>query len=120
MNLLFEFEDETLAIDSELPNRGRITFRARKNVQGLHIRIPRWVNKDTVRIVVAGEPVSVTVEGSYARIGAVAAGRDGRITFDIPCKREQETVDGVTYTTTWVGNQVIDIKPRGTDSPLPF
>jgi hypothetical protein len=30
------------------------------------------------------------------------------------------TVDGTAYTTTWVGNQIINIQPRGSVSPLPF
>jgi len=33
---------------------------------------------------------------------------------------KKETVDGIEYTTTWIGNQIIDIFPHGEISPLPI
>ena len=53
-------------------------------------------------------------------IDGLQAGETGAVTFPLPVKIERETVDGVEYTTTWVGNQLIQILPRGTVSPLPF
>ena len=44
----------------------------------------------------------------------------GMVLFDVPCRTEKETVDGVEYSTTWAGDQILDIQPRGTQSPLPF
>jgi hypothetical protein len=120
MNLLFDFEDETLALTSQLPTLGRIEFRAKKDVTDLQVRIPKWVDAKTVQIVLGENPVPVILQESYVRVGKVAAGQQGRITFDVPCKREKETVDGTEYTTTWIGNQIIGIQPRGTESPLPF
>ena len=62
----------------------------------------------------------MTVAGGYAELGEMAAGDAGELTFEVPCRVEQETVDGEKYTTTWVGEQIVDIRPRGTVSGLPF
>ncbi|MDX9976102.1 MAG: LamG-like jellyroll fold domain-containing protein [FCB group bacterium] len=120
VNLLFDFEDDKLVVDSDLPLRGRISFRAKQDIAGLAIRIPQWVNTETVRITVEGESTPLKLEKGYAILDAIPAGKQGELTFDVPCKREKETVDGIAYTTLWVGNQLVDIKPRGTESPLPF
>jgi len=50
----------------------------------------------------------------------LAADARGEVTFPVPCRIEREAVDGTEYTTTWAGDQVLDIRPRGTVSPLPF
>jgi hypothetical protein len=120
VKLLFDFEDDALAVDSGLPVSGRIAFRAKKDVKDLAVRIPQWVDVKTVKITLAGKDVPLKLEGGFAQLGPIAAGQEGAIAFDLPCKLEKETVDGVAYTTTWIGNQIIDIQPRGTESPLPF
>ena len=120
MNLLFDFEDELLMLKSQLPETGRIEFAARKEVKGLQIRIPNWVDRKTVKIVIAEKNIPAEFDGPFVRVGSIASGQNGAVTFEVVCKSETETVDGVVYTTLWAGNQIIDIKPRGTESPLPF
>ncbi|MCC6486498.1 MAG: hypothetical protein IT364_03290 [Candidatus Hydrogenedentes bacterium] len=120
MNLLFDYEDEAIAIASHLPQEGHIEFQAKANIPGLDIRIPEWVDAGTIEIESGGQQVPLNVTGSFAHIGALSAGQEGHLSFAVPCKREKETVDGVEYTTTWIGSQLIDIAPRGTQSPLPF
>jgi hypothetical protein len=56
----------------------------------------------------------------YVRISELHAGDEGKILFDVPVRVERERVDGTDYTTTWIGNQTVDIDPRGPISPLPF
>jgi hypothetical protein len=120
VNLLFDYEDDAVTIASGLPRAGLIEFNAKKDIPGLNVRIPPWVEVASVRLVISGETSPPTLIGGYCRVPPMKAGEQGVIEFDVPCKREKETVDGIEYTTTWIGCQIVDIHPRGADSPLPF
>jgi hypothetical protein len=118
--LHFDFENDDLAVKSALPKAGKLEFHAKKDVKKLSVRIPSWVDQKSIALTIAGTPAQVSVVGGFAEIGALQTGKDAVLTFDLPCKREKETVDGVGYVTTWVGNQIIEILPRGPENPLPF
>ena len=62
----------------------------------------------------------VEIEDGYLAITALERGQIATITFGVPSKKETEIVDGVKYETKWIGNQIIEILPRGKVSPLPF
>ena len=120
MNLLFDYDDAALTLKSQLPKAGHIAFSAKQAIAELQIRIPQWVDRKSINLVVAGKSLPVGFEGAYVRVPSLAKGQEGILAFNVSCKTETETVDGVVYTTTWVGNQMVDIKPRGGESPLPF
>ena len=115
LNLLFSYEDPGITIESNLPREGRIAFHLRL-AGALRVRIPEWVDRSTLHLTVDGENREPVVQNGYLE----TSGKTGLLTFDIPCKVEMETVDGTEYTTTWIGNQVVDILPRGSVSPIPF
>lgn len=119
VNLLFDYDDNALAVRSGLPFDGQLAFQARTALR-LRVRMPEWTDRPTLRAVVRGEPFAVSVRSGYADLGALAAGDEAELRFDVPCKVERETVDGARYTTTWIGDQIVDVRPRGTVSPLPF
>ena len=119
VNLLLDYEGEAVSLRSALPLVGRIAFTAHQDLR-LRVRVPDWVDAATLRATVDGGEHVVALEAGYADLGPLQAGSQGELTFAVPCKVERETVDGVTYTTMWVGNQLVDIRPRGTVSPLPF
>jgi hypothetical protein len=121
VNLLFDYRDRHITIDSHLPFCGRIDFVARTDVNKLRCRIPGWVDRSTLQVHCAERVrVSGVDASSHVELSGLQAGDRGAITFDVPVKVERENVDGVTYTTTWIGNQIIEIQPRGSVSPLPF
>ena len=91
-----------------------------KGVKSVRVRIPGWVDEDAIEMRIGGERGQVLLEKGYVVVHDLSAGDHGALSFSVPCKIEKETVDGVTYTTTWVGNQIINIEPRGKVSPLPF
>jgi len=119
VNLLLDYEGHGIVIRSSLPLEGTISFRT-SAAKVLLIRIPGWVAADTLQLTVDGQSRAVVVEEGYARISGLKAGSQGALRMAVPCKVETETVDGTKYTTTWVGNQLIGVLPRGTVSPLPF
>jgi len=117
LNLLFNYEDDAIKIESHLPLVGRIDFMM-KQQGALRIRKPGWAGQATMR---RGDvDLSIEADGRYWVVDGVDAGARGTLTFDIPVRREKEVVDTIEYTTTWIGDQIIEILPRGTVSPLPF
>ncbi len=120
VNLLFDYADDRLLLQSGLPLEGRLQYEAKGAIDRLQVRIPPWVDRSTIRLQRRGTATALTVDGSYAIITGITAGEHGTLSFAVPVKIERERVDGTQYTTTWVGNQLIDIQPRGIVSPLPF
>ena len=119
VNLLFDTRDEALTVTSALPLEGALSFRAALPLS-LRVRVPEWVDPATLSVTVNRAPRSGTVSAGYVQVGALAAGDSRAVRFAVPVRLERETVDGIAYTTTWLGDQIVDIQPRGTVSPLPF
>ena len=119
VNLFFDFEDDGVAIASALPLEGRITFHA-KSIDTLRVRAPAWVARDDMEVTVDGERVRVVFQNGYVVVDNLAPGTRGEVRFPLTCKVEREIVDSTTYTTAWIGEQLVCIQPRGAVSPLPF
>jgi hypothetical protein len=119
VNLLFDADHEAVTIRSGLPLTGRIAFIARQTIH-LGLRLPDWVDRQALRLSVGGSVRPIAISDGYLDVGQIAADVRGDVSFAIPCRVERETVDGTEYTTTWAGDQILDIRPRGTVSPLPF
>ncbi len=119
LNLLFDGTNDDFDIKSYLPKEGLIEFTAKTNKM-LLIRMPMWVNNKSIKLSINGKDRQPVIEHGYLKVAGLATGDKGSVIFDIPCKIEEETVDGSVYKTTWIGNQIIDITPRGELSPLPF
>lgn len=120
VNLLFDCDTDSVGIRSGLPFEGRLDFTVKKPLERLEVMLPAWVDRATVRVTVNGVPHNGPWLPDRLGVNGLHAGDTGTIAFDIPCRIEKETVDGIEYTTTWVGNQIIAILPRGEVSPLPY
>jgi len=86
----------------------------------LLIRLPDWVDTGTLQLTVGGESQPAVVEGGYVKIAGRGHTTDGTLRFLVPRKVQEETVDGLRYTTTWAAYQIVEILPWGSVSPLPF
>lgn len=119
VNLYFDYDGDDVTINSGLPLEGRIVFTM-KQAGTLSIRVPEWCDGGAMEATVNGATVKPEVKEGYLLLGGLAAGASGEVRFPVACKVERETVDSTEYTTTWIGNQIVDIEPRGVVSPLPF
>lgn len=119
VNLLLDYEDGAVAIDSSLPLVGRVVIRAKARAH-VYVRVPPWVAAGSVSVSVDGAERPAMVGAGYLRVGELAEGSTATVAFPVACRRERETVDGTEYVTLWAGNQILEILPRGTVSPLPF
>jgi len=118
LNLLFDYEGPDLTVRSGLPLEGQISLRL-KTGKPVRMRIPGWVDTRTLELIVDVKRQPSTITGGYLTVVA-APGAEATVRFAVPCRVQKELVDGTLYTTTWAGNQVIEICPRGSVSPLPF
>ncbi len=119
INLLFDYDGPDVTVRSGLPARGRIEFVA-KTARRLEIRIPTWVDAETLRLVAGGQERTPELDAGYVRVDDLTPGARGVLSFSVPVRVEKETVDSIEYTTTWIGNQIIEVLPHGSVSPLPF
>ncbi len=119
VNLFFDYEGEDVTIESGLPMEGRIAFTMQQ-AGTLRVRVPEWCEGAEMKSEVDGTVAAAEVDKGYLVIAGLAAGARGEVRFPVACKVEKETVDSTEYTTTWIGNQIVDIQPRGVVSPLPF
>lgn len=119
VNLLLDYDGESLSVRSALPLEGRLTCVANRALR-LRVRVPEHVDAATITATVNGAPRAVSAADGYAAVGALEPGETAVVAFTVPFRRECEVVDGTTYTTTWAGEQILDIRPRGVVSPLPF
>lgn len=119
LNLLFDAENESVSVKSHLPKLGSIEISAKTDVQFM-VRIPEWVDRRSIVIKLNSKKIKNVFQGDYLSISDLRQGDKALIKFDVPCKTESERVDGTTYVTTWIGNQLIAIDPKGTLSRLPF
>lgn len=118
VNLLFDYEGPELTVTSSLPMLGRLRLRT-TSAKPVLVRVPGWVDATTLRVTMDGQSQPLTVTDGYARVD-LKPGAEALVEFTLPCKVQQEIVDGTRYTSTWLGSQVLEILPRGTVSPLPF
>jgi hypothetical protein len=119
VNLLFDCDGPEVTIRSDLPQKGRIRFLFKK-AKPLMVRLPDWADAKTLKVTLRGESLHVEPANGYIRIVPGAAGEEGCVEFAVPCRIQRETVDGTEYTSMWIGNQPVQILPRGAISPLPF
>jgi hypothetical protein len=98
VNLLLNRASPWLDIDSYLPYEGKVVIR-NKSAAKLFVRIPRWVDEDTVRVEVNGKRRERFWVGRYLFLEGVRAGDQIRI--DFPMVESQET-----YTLKWKAEDV--------------
>lgn len=108
--------------------RQRIRLKQDRRVS---IRIPDWADLDAVEITKAGRTIDFEQAGRWLDAGACSRGDDLVVTYPMKRRTVTERVGGAgksiwfsppeekrTFTTTWLGNRVIAIKPKGIRMPV--
>lgn len=83
----------------------------------LYVRIPDWAGPDALEVHVNGEPARAVTDGCYVRMEA-ASGDVVELSIPQPETEIVEVLSGREYRTTWKGDFVTGIEPRGTVAPL--
>ncbi len=120
LRLLFDWDGGGVSIRSGLPFEGGIRIETKQPIAMFRMALPGWLAPTGVRAEVNGTRRDTNARSGYLELGPLNAGDQARLAFDIPCREEKETVDGIEYTTRWAGSQIVEILQRGEVSSLPF
>jgi hypothetical protein len=124
VNLLMNRASHWADVDSWLPYEGKVAIDMKTSQDALLIRIPEWVDSDTVKCKIDGENRNVAWSGNYLDIGKVDSG--DKICVEFPIKHR--AVDAIVKTLkaqdgedevweekeckiTFKGNTIVDLEP---------
>lgn len=117
VNLLLNRVSPWADVDSHIPYEGHVDVRVKQGCD-LSVRIPEWVPPAEVACQVNESRRSPQWEGRYARFGPVQPGDVAAISFPIPLRTEDISVQGSYYKIVRKGNEVVTIDPAGRYCPL--
>ena len=115
INFLFNRATPWITVESHLPYQGKIAVTVH-NAPVLFLRIPQWVDRETVRVDCSGKEWMWL--GSYLKISAVKPGDRVTVSFSMVEGEERIRVLEDEYTVHWRGNTVLRIEPQGKIGPL--
>jgi len=117
VNLHFDYEDETILISSERKEDATLTVIPKINDNVL-IRIPGWAPKESLRLVINGKPVSVPKVGDYFHISKELLPGEIVLKYGLPIRTTVEKTQGIEFTYTWRGDNIIGVSPNTDLSPF--
>jgi hypothetical protein len=119
INLLFSREHDAVRLTSLLPQTGKIAIEAKRPV-ALSVRIPPWVERNTLAVSINGVATSITMESDALKFGTLGKGTRIEITFDQPQFLTLECATGyeTPYRVRWLGNTVIAMSGAGKHQAL--
>jgi len=117
VNLWFNKENEFIKVEVAVPQRGTMKVEV-KNDCSLHIRIPEWLDRKSIKISDGEKKLSYTIKDNYMRFHQLPQGTTVHISFPLETRVIAEIVAGKNYKVTWRGNYLIGIDPKGTTMPL--
>jgi len=113
VNIFMDRDGEELSVENHQPAKGLIEIDVKRDCN-LHIAKRRYLDHPDVTFKLDGETVEAIERGGYREIKDVSAG--SKVEIEVPQAETQlaENVNGRDFTTTWIGDSVVDIEPRGT------
>ncbi|MEQ7127737.1 hypothetical protein ABN034_24905 [Actinopolymorpha sp. B11F2] len=128
VNLLLTRRARLVEVVSHLPYQGRVDLTIRGDCRELRVRTPPWAGyaKLTVeRTTPAGETATTSghtpelwAPDGYLRILTPRVGERISISFPMSVRNSVERAAGQEFLTTWRGDDVTAIRPRGTFRPM--
>jgi hypothetical protein len=88
VNLLLNRASPWLDVDSYLPYEGRVVLH-NKQAERIQVRIPGWVDRQTVRCEVDGKPRPTLFAGNFLLLDTLQA--NSMITLSFPIREETQT-----------------------------
>ena len=117
VNLLLNRASRWADINSSIPYAGRVDIKVKEEIH-LKVRIPEWVEPAAVKCTINENSVKPEFEGRYASMGKVTPGDTVSLEFDIFEETKTVIIEKHKYRITKRGNDVVNIDPKGINSPL--
>jgi len=117
VNLLLNYSDEEVDIDSHIPYVGKVEIRTKRYCD-LAVRIPAWVDLEQVECKVNGTQRRVIYADRYVQIGHVPASHVVSLAFPMAEQTDRVTIGHRWYSLVRKGHDVVSIDPPGRLCPL--
>jgi hypothetical protein len=117
VNLLLNRASQSVDVNSHLPYTGRVDIHVKQD-RKLLLRIPSWVEKDSVRMNRNGRALQFGWEGRYIAAGPVVTRDIVTVNFPLSEKTTRVQIGEESCRVRMRGSTVIDIEPRGATYPL--
>jgi len=120
VNLAFNRKSDLVDVVSCLPHRGEIDVFV-NDARRVLVRVPQWAPREEVRAYLDKQNIPVDWQDSYIVFSDVTSGQQLTVTYPLRVAEITETpggLDGTTYTETWRGDTIVDIRPPGKWIPL--
>ena len=113
VNLHFTYEDASVRLTSVYSNLiSKFTVEP-KQAATLLVRIPRWTPAAQLRLLVNGVTTAISMaDADYLNAGSVGPGDKVVLEYALPVRESSETIQGVTYTFLWRGDDILGVKPN--------
>lgn len=119
VNFHFNYEDKNVSIISKRDRQATVTI-VPKELNNLHIRIPRWTPPESVQIFINGKPFPTTLIGSFAFIPRTSFSERQEIVvnYGLPETMTTDTINGAEYRYQWKGDDITGVSPNAELRPL--
>jgi hypothetical protein len=97
-------------IDSYLPYEGKVVLH-NKTAHTAMVRIPAWVEKDSVRVYVEDREIDPPVSGNRLVIAGLEPSDTIRLEFPLSRRTSEYTIHGDPYTVEFKGSTALNITP---------
>jgi hypothetical protein len=115
VNLLLNRASPWVDVDSYLPYEGKVVVR-NKMATAVAVRIPRWVDRASVTVSSAGNPVELVWVGNYALCQGLRDGDEVVLEFPMAEQTSTYSLDGHAYRCRFRGQTLLEIT-RHCDPP---
>jgi hypothetical protein len=87
--------------------------------RNLFVRVPRWVDRQTLELTVDNEPVPLLMVGDFACLpGRPLGGMRAVVRMNLPLQRIKEWTDNTDYEFVWRGDTVVSVRPNAPFLPF--
>ena len=112
-----DYEDANVRITSRRDAQATLTIEPRID-SNLFVRVPGWTDANSVTFTSGGKPLRPVMVDNLAFIDRTKLRGPCVLSYDLPERNTEETIDDVVYTTRWRGDEIVGISPNA--DFLPF
>ena len=117
VNLHFDYEDEKIQITSVRKDSATVLIN-KKVKENLWLRIPRWVDRDSINITISDASADYLTMGDYVIVPEKFLPGRVILTYSLPINIEKETHGGIEFEYLWRGDEIIGVYPNSDVYPL--
>lgn len=116
----FDFSDDKVKITTNRANEASVIVSPHI-YDNVLIRVPGWVDKDSIRISVDNCEIDLCIIGSFVYVSKIyfSVGSRIKMCYDLPVRHTVEKMPaGDTYQFRWRGDEIVGVYPNERDIPF--